>query len=72
MSIWFYLEEFFTDIPTLGTLLRRIVALVFLLTAALIILAIYEVPAPIAAVVYFGTAFAMMRLFSRYRRQRAG
>lgn len=70
MSIWFYLEEFFTDIPTLGTLLRRVMALILLLAAALMILAIYNVPAPIATALYFGAMFIMMRLVSRYRQQR--
>ena len=70
MSIWFYLEEFFTDIPTLGTLLRKVIALILLLAAGLMILAIYNVPAPIATALYFGTIFMMMRLVSRYRQQR--
>ena len=69
MSIWFYLEEFFTDIPTLGTLLRRVMALILLLAAALMILAISNVPTPIATALYLGTMFIMMRLVSRYRQQ---
>jgi len=70
MSIWFFLEEFLTDIPTLSTLLRKVMALILLLAAALMILAIYNVPTPIATALHFGVMFIMMRLVSRYRQQR--
>jgi hypothetical protein len=70
VSIWFYLEEFFTDIPTLGVAVKRVftIALVaFVISATLVVL---HAPKVLVSVVYFGSLFASSSLAALYVRGR--
>jgi hypothetical protein len=71
MSLWFYLDEFLSDVPTFWTLTRRIILLAAVLSIVLFVFAILNVPTPIASAVYIGGMFSAIRLGRCYwKRQR--
>jgi ABC-type multidrug transport system permease subunit len=71
MSLWFYLEDFFADVPAFWTLIRRMILLTAVLAIVLFVFAILNAPTPIASAVYIGGMFSAIRLGRCYwKRQR--
>lgn len=74
MGLWFFLSEWFADIPTHGVLFKRIMINRAWAIGLLVVLMIVEAPAQIAAVVFFGVivvngAMALVYLQQRVRRR---
>jgi len=70
MSIWFYLSDWFTDVPTLGTLVRRCFALIAICAVLMLGCAAFEVPAGYAALLQPLTIVLGIIISRRYNQQR--
>jgi hypothetical protein len=69
MSVWFYLSDWFTDVPTLGTLVRRCLALIAICAVLLLGCAALRVPAGYAALLQPLTTVLGIILTRRYHQQ---
>ena len=54
MSLWFFLSDWFGDVPTLGTLFKRLMINAAWAGGTIFVLALLQAPAEYAAVFYFG------------------
>jgi hypothetical protein len=70
MSVWFYLSDWFTDVPTLSTLVRRCLALIAICAVLMLECVALEVPAEYAAILQPLTIVAGIILIKRYNQQR--
>ena len=70
MSIWFFLSEWFGDIPTYGALFRRMIAHVIIAVGAIYFLIAFEAPDNYAMFVVLAMFVANGALVHFHRQQR--
>lgn len=70
MGLWFFLSEWFGDIPTLGVLFKRMMINCAWAIGLLFVLMALQAPAPVAAVVYFGVLVVNIAMAVVHGRQR--
>jgi hypothetical protein len=72
ISLYYFLDEFFLDVPSAGAAISRCMKIIFTGTIIIIICGIFEVSAEYAAIIYIITIFLATFIGIQYRRQRSG
>lgn len=70
MSLWYFLSDWFAGVPSRGVLLKRILINGAWAFAIIVAMALFQVPAEYAAVVFFGVFVVNGVMAFVYQRQR--
>lgn len=70
MGLWYFLSDWFTGVPSRGALLKRMMVNAAWAFAVIVAMALFQVPAKYAAMVFFGVFAVNGAMAFVYQRQR--